>query len=92
MLTRNVEVYSDAGREWVPRKFQELVSGTIFRMYEPDGSPVADHTGVYELKAASDPYQVTISGYGDILQIDIYDPEQSREDKNKKIREEVKKK
>lgn len=75
MMNRYVEVYSEEEGAWVSEQFQNLVSGTIFHLYEQDGTPLTDHTGVFEFRAASDPYQTTVSGYGDVWQIDVYDPE-----------------
>lgn len=72
-MARHVEYL--AGDYWAPARWEELVSGTLFKAYEEDGSPITDHTGVYELRAACDAYQVTVSGVGEVWEIKIYDPD-----------------
>lgn len=51
---RKVERLSDSG--WLECKFVELKKGDVFRLTDPDGTPVADIIHSHESIADSDTY------------------------------------
>jgi hypothetical protein len=67
--------YMDVDSNWLPVEWPTVVSGMVVRMFEDDGTPITDGTGVYEMQVVSDAYQQTISGVGDIWTIDVNDPD-----------------
>ena len=71
---RTIEYYDYDELTWSGIEWSTVVSGMMVRMYEEDGSPISDGTGIYEMNAISDAYQQTISGVGDVWTIDINDP------------------
>lgn len=74
---RTLEYFDHDIEEWTNIAWADVVSGTIVKLYEEDGTPVPDGTGVFELTVIADSYQQTISGAGDIWTIDIADPDPS---------------
>lgn len=51
--TRTIEILQSSG--WVPATLPQLVTGDIFRIFEPDGSPVLNAHGNPEFRALSLP-------------------------------------
>ena len=75
---RTLEYYDYDTKEWFDVAWAEVVSGTVVRIYEEDGTPVTDGTGVYEMNVVSDSYQQTVVSGGDLIwHIDIADPDPS---------------
>ena len=72
---RIIEYYDYDAKEWFGMDWSDVVSGTMIRMFEDDGTPVADGTGVFEMQTVSNSYQQTISGSGEVWTIDIADPD-----------------
>jgi hypothetical protein len=73
---RTIEYYDNNYDEWFDVNWSDVVSGTVVRIYEEDGTPVPDGTGIFELKVLTDAYQQTVtSGGGLIWHIDIADPD-----------------
>jgi hypothetical protein len=68
---RTIKTKTESG--WVDAEWSSLVSGTVFRIYEEDGTPVIDGTGVAEFVAMSDAYMTTYSGV-DVWQTEVEDP------------------
>jgi hypothetical protein len=56
---------------WQPIKFTELKYGDVFKLVEPDGTPVL-YNGVSELMAASDAY--FNDEYGEYV-VDVFEKE-----------------
>ena len=71
---RTVTYFDDDVKEWFGVEWSDIVSGTQIRIYEEDGTPVTDGTGVHELFTDSDAYQQTISGEEGIWTVNIFDP------------------
>jgi hypothetical protein len=67
--------YMDEDGGWLPIEWSTVVSGMVVKMYEEDGTPITDGTGVYEMNVAADAYQQTISGEEGIWTINLYDPD-----------------
>ena len=75
---RTLEYYDYDTKEWFDVNWSDVVSGTVVRIYEEDGTPVVDGTGVYEMNVVSDSYQRTVVSGGDLIwHIDIADPDPS---------------
>lgn len=72
---RTVEYYDHDTNEWFGIEWSAIVSGTMIRINEEDGTPVKDGTGIYEFNTASDSYLQTISGSGDVWTVQCYDPD-----------------
>ena len=70
---RSIEYYDYDTNEWVDTEWSTVVSGMMVRIYEEDGTPISDGTGIYEMRVLSDAYLQTISGSGDVWTIDISD-------------------
>lgn len=51
--TRTMEVKQ--GDEWVKATMCQLDAGDVFRMFNPDGSPVVDHEGKAEWTVKEQP-------------------------------------
>lgn len=66
MPERKVEVW--VNERWMKIDFSELVAGDRFRMFEPDGTPVADKKGSTSWIASSHPYICSSCG---VFLIDI---------------------
>lgn len=73
-MSRHVEYYNDTIGDFVPAQWPELVSGTLFRIYEETGESVFDCNNSQDFLAVSDSYQVTINGK-DCWQIEVKDPD-----------------
>lgn len=73
-MSRHVEYYNDTSMDFVPAQWPELVSGTLFRIYEETGEPVFNYNNKQDFLAISDAYQVTISGE-DYWQVEVEDPD-----------------
>ena len=56
---RKIQRKLENGEGWEDVKLKELTKGDIFRMFEPDGSPVKDELGATEFITAGEPYEVT---------------------------------
>lgn len=74
---RTLEYYDYNTTLWSGIDWPTAASGMMVRMYEEDGTPIADGTGVFEMNVVADAYQQTISGSGDVWTIDIADPDPS---------------
>jgi len=75
---RTVEYYDYGTNTWSGTEWSTLVSGSMIRMYEEDGTPVSDGTGIYELQTVSDAYQSTVVSGGELIwHVDIADPDPS---------------
>lgn len=75
---RTVEYYDYDTSTWSGTEWSTLVSGSMIRIYEEDGSPVTDGTGVLELNTVSDAYQATVVSGGELIwHVDIADPDPS---------------
>jgi len=72
---RTIEYYDELSTVWSGISWENVISGTMIRIYEEDGTPVVDGTGVYEFMTASDSYLSVISGSGDIWTVQTYDPD-----------------
>ncbi len=75
---RTLEYYDYDTKEWFDINWADVVSGTVVRIFEEDGTSVTDGTGVYEMNVVSDAYQQTVVSGGDLIwHIDIADPDPS---------------
>lgn len=72
---RTLEYWDFDDVTWSGIEWSTVTSGMRVRCFEEDGTPVPDGTGIYEWEVIGDAYQATISGVGDVWQIDIADPE-----------------
>lgn len=54
--TRIVEYYDDDTEEWFNVEWSSIVSGTLIRIFEMDGTRVIDKTGAIEFYTVSDSY------------------------------------
>jgi hypothetical protein len=73
---RTIEYYDYDTEGWVDTDWADVVSGTMVRIYEEDGTPVADGTGIVELNVVSDAYQQTVVSGGELIwHIGIADPD-----------------
>lgn len=52
-MTRRCEIATPTGWRVIP--FAELIVGMIFRLFEPDGSPVVDAEGVSRFRVVAPP-------------------------------------
>jgi len=68
---RTAKYYDEDTKSWVSVEFQNIVSGTLVRLFEADGGQLQTSTGVYEMYVISDAYQ----NDDEVWQIDIEDPE-----------------
>lgn len=66
---RTVQVRSATG-DWFPAAFADLAPGTVFRLFEPDGTPAGDGR---EWVATSDPYR--LNAEEDRLAVDCRAPD-----------------
>ena len=74
---RTLELYDIETSTWSGVEWPTIVSGSVVRMFEEDGTPITDGTGVYEMNVVADAYQQTISGEEGIWTINIADPDPS---------------
>jgi len=75
---RTVDYYDYDTEEWFDVEWSNIVSGTMIRIFEEDGTPLPDGTGIYELNTVSDAYQQTVVSGGDLIwHVDIADPDPS---------------
>ena len=75
---RTVDYYDYDETTWSGIEWADVVSGTMIRIFEEDGTPVRDGTGVYELNTVSDAYQRTVVSGGELIwHVDIADPDPS---------------
>jgi len=75
---RTIKIYDDEIEDWTALEWSTVVSGMIVSIYEEDGTPVPDGTGVYELNVVGDAYQQTVVSGGELIwHIDIADPDPS---------------
>ena len=72
---RTIEYFDRETTTWSGLEWATVVSGMVVRMFEEDGTPIKDGTGVYEMNVAADAYTQTISGVGDVWTINILDPD-----------------
>jgi len=72
---RIIEYWDFDTSTWSGIEWPTVVSGMMVRMYEEDGTPIIDGTGVYEMNVVADAYTQTISGVGDVWTINVDDPE-----------------
>jgi hypothetical protein len=75
---RTVEYYDYDTNTWSGTDWSVLISGSMIRMYEEDGTPIPDGTGIYEMNVVSDAYQATVTSGGELIwHVDISDPDPS---------------
>ena len=75
---RTIEYYDYDIKDWFDIEWANVISGSMIRIFEEDGTPVPDGTGIYELNVVSDAYQQTVVSGGDLIwHIDIADPDPS---------------
>jgi len=74
---RTIEYYDHNTTLWSGIPWPTVVSGMMVRMYEEDGTPIKDGTGLYEMFVCLTAYTQTVSGVGDVWTIDVNDPEPS---------------
>lgn len=75
---RTIEYYDYDTDEWFDVDWSDVVSGTMVRMYEEDGTAIPDGTGIFEMNVMSDAYQQTVTSGGELIwHIDIADPDPS---------------
>ena len=75
---RTIEWYDYDTTLWSGIAWPDVVSGTMIRMFEEDGTPITDGTGVLEMYTASDAYQQTVVSGGELIwHIQINDPDPS---------------
>lgn len=70
---RTLEYYDYKLKGWFDIVWPNVVSGTLIKITEEDGTPVLDGTGIHELRATSSSYKTTVSGVGTVWQVDIAD-------------------
>ncbi len=75
---RTIKIYDDDIEDWATIDWSTVVSGMTVSIFEEDGTPVQDGTGVYELNVVGDAYQQTVVSGGELIwHIDIADPDPS---------------
>lgn len=75
---RTIKIYDDDIEDWAAIDWSTVVSGMTVSIFEEDGTPVTDGTGVYELNVVGDAYQQTVVSGGELIwHIDIADPDPS---------------
>jgi len=75
---RTVEYYDYETNTWSGTEWPTLISGSMIRIYEEDGTPISDGTGIYELQTVSDAYQATVVSGGELIwHVNIADPDPS---------------